>query len=409
MEDKVLWLKRYGNPVSYSTKAVWKDLRGFWPIVKWHHVIWFFQFNPKHAFMMWMAIQGRLMTQDRIKIWKKDDDLKCPLCKKVADSHKHLFYECEYSIKVWKEMRQFMKLDSDYESMVEVIELLEDKASKNKICRVLNRLMLAVVTYFIWQERNGRIFKPESRTKIELYCVIKENIKNKLMSLRIKRSSVLGSLVIELLWSYMLLDGATSCSPPSHCGCGLNVEGEWKVYKTESWYNYTMLATLLSALGFDPRQCITKVQGDDSIIRLNTLIPEELHESFMLRLVELAVYYFNATVNIKKSEIGNTLNGRQVLSYRNHHGIPSRDAIIMLAQFYHTKARDPTPDITMAQAVGFAYASCGNHERVLKVLQEIYCYYQAQGITPNRAGLTHTFGESPDNLLVPEISLDHFP
>nr|GEZ38124.1 hypothetical protein [Tanacetum cinerariifolium] len=92
----------------------------------------------------------------------------------------------------------------------------------------------------------------------------------------------------------------------------------------ESWYNYTMLATLLSALGFDPRQCITKVQGDDSIIRLNTLIPEELHESFMLRLVELAVYYFNATVNIKKSEIGNTLNGRQVLSYRNHHVCKTR-------------------------------------------------------------------------------------
>ncbi|GKB08693.1 RNA-directed DNA polymerase, eukaryota, reverse transcriptase zinc-binding domain protein [Tanacetum coccineum] len=114
IEDKVLWLNRSGAPVPYSTKTMWKDLRGVWPITRWHHVIWFSQLNPKHAFIMWMAIHGKLMTQDRISIWNKDDDLKCPLCKTVVDSHKHLFYECEYSAKVWKDMCKMMKLDRDY-------------------------------------------------------------------------------------------------------------------------------------------------------------------------------------------------------------------------------------------------------------------------------------------------------
>ena len=176
----------------------------------------------------------------------------------------------------------------------------------------------------------------------------------------------------------------------------------------DSWYNYTMLATLLSALGFDPKHCIIKVQGDDSIIRLHTLIPEYKHSDFMEKLVFLAGNYFNAVINVKKSEIANTLNGREVLSYRNHNGLPHRDEITMLAQFYHTKARDPTPEITMAQAIGFAYASCGNHNRVLWVLKDIYQYYKDQGYTPNRAGLTLTFGESPD-FMMPEIPLDHFP
>ena len=176
----------------------------------------------------------------------------------------------------------------------------------------------------------------------------------------------------------------------------------------DSWYNYTMLATILSALGFNPKHCIIKVQGDDSIIRLSTLIPEEMHSSFMDRLVELALYYFNAIINVKKSEVANTLNGREVLSYRNHNGLPHRDEIIMLAQFYHTKARDPTPEITMAQAIGFAYASCANHNRVLWVLKDVYNYYKDLGYIPNRAGLSLTFGESPD-LTMPEIPLDHFP
>nr|CAH2618746.1 RNA-dependent RNA polymerase [Cannabis sativa partitivirus]CAI5383860.1 RNA-dependent RNA polymerase [Cannabis sativa partitivirus] len=176
----------------------------------------------------------------------------------------------------------------------------------------------------------------------------------------------------------------------------------------DSWYNHTMLATILSALGFNPYQCIIKVQGDDSIIRLTVLIPPSEHIKFMEHLVKLANYYFNATINVKKSEIRNTLNGCEVLSYRNHNGYPHRDEITMLAQFYHTKARDPTPEITMAQAIGFAYASCGNHSRVLWVLEDIYNYYHDLGFTPNRAGLTLTFGDSPD-LMVPEIPLDHFP
>jgi len=176
----------------------------------------------------------------------------------------------------------------------------------------------------------------------------------------------------------------------------------------DSWYNYTMLATLLSAIGIDPKKCIIKVQGDDSIVRLEILIPPNAHDSFLNRLQELADYYFKAVISLEKSELNNQLNGCEVLSYRHKHGMPFRDEIVMLAQFYHTKARNPSPEITMAQAIGFAYASCGNHKRVLLVLQDVYEYYKAQGYEPNRAGLSLVFGNSPDSV-VPHYDLSHFP
>nr|AOX47570.1 RNA-dependent RNA polymerase [Ceratobasidium partitivirus] len=176
----------------------------------------------------------------------------------------------------------------------------------------------------------------------------------------------------------------------------------------DSWYNYTMLATLLSALGLDPRTCIIKVQGDDSIIRLGLLLPPNEHEAFLLRLQELADYYFKAVISTDKSEIRNQINGCEVLSYRHQFGMPYRDEIKMLTQFYHTKARNPTPEITMAQAIGFAYASCGNHQRVLLVLKDVYEHYYNQGYTPNRAGLSLVFGDSPD-LVFPKYDLTHFP
>jgi len=176
----------------------------------------------------------------------------------------------------------------------------------------------------------------------------------------------------------------------------------------DSWYNYTMLATLLSALGFNPRQCIIKVQGDDSIVRLCVLLSPDLHDLFLLKLQELADYYFKSVISVDKSEVRNQLNGCEVLSYRHKNGLPFRDEITMLAQFYHTKARNPSPEITMAQAIGFAYASCGNHQRVLDVLSDVYWYYKAQGYEPNRAGLSLVFGNSPD-LVIPHYDLSHFP
>lgn len=176
----------------------------------------------------------------------------------------------------------------------------------------------------------------------------------------------------------------------------------------DSWYNYTMLATLLSAIDLDPKHCIIKVQGDDSIVRLGVLIPANEHELFLNRLAELALEYFDAVINTKKSDISNTLNGCEVLSYRNHNGLPHRDEIAMLAQFYHTKAKQPKPETTMAQAVGFAYASCGNHNRVLWVLKDIYEFYESQGYRPSQAGWSLVFGDSPDRAPIP-FDLESFP
>jgi len=129
---------------------------------------------------------------------------------------------------------------------------------------------------------------------------------------------------------------------------------------------------------------------------------------FLLRMMEVAEFLFAAIISDSKSEVRSSIQGAEVLSYRNNRGIPSRDEISMLAQFYYTRSKDPTPEITMAQCIGFAYASCGNHRRVYDVLEDIYSYYLNQGYEPNPAGLPAVYGTSPDLPSLP-IKLDHFP
>ncbi|GJT07883.1 RNA-directed DNA polymerase, eukaryota, reverse transcriptase zinc-binding domain protein [Tanacetum coccineum] len=83
---------------------------------------------PSHAFVAWLAIQGRLLTWDRILSWNPDAELKCPLSKKCPDSHNHLFFQCDYSMKVWSTMKRKAKmliLPGDWDGIVNTMRVTE--------------------------------------------------------------------------------------------------------------------------------------------------------------------------------------------------------------------------------------------------------------------------------------------
>ncbi|GJZ74377.1 RNA-directed DNA polymerase, eukaryota, reverse transcriptase zinc-binding domain protein [Tanacetum coccineum] len=65
-KDKVYWIDSHNVKKEFSTNQAWHDLRGNSEKVEWHHVIWFSQFQPRHAFILWLASKERLATQDRI-------------------------------------------------------------------------------------------------------------------------------------------------------------------------------------------------------------------------------------------------------------------------------------------------------------------------------------------------------
>nr|UBR58448.1 putative RNA-dependent RNA polymerase [Rhizoctonia solani partitivirus 11] len=177
----------------------------------------------------------------------------------------------------------------------------------------------------------------------------------------------------------------------------------------DSWYNTSILLTILSAMGFKENEVfIIKVQGDDSIIRLGLLIAKSGHARFLELMQHFADHYFGSIISIDKSKMTNNLNECEVLSYSNFNGIPRRDEVKMLAQLYHTKAKFPTPGRTMAQCIGFAYASMGHNIRVLNVLQDVFEYYKRQGYSSDKQGLDDVFGDSPD-MNLPTLDLNEFP
>nr|GEV93513.1 hypothetical protein [Tanacetum cinerariifolium] len=94
--DEMVWKSKKGKMTQFSDKQAYDDLRNHKEEVPWNRLVWFFQNIPKRAFVLWMTIQNKLTTEDKIKKRGSFDMMICPLCQQDMDSHQHLFFQCAY-------------------------------------------------------------------------------------------------------------------------------------------------------------------------------------------------------------------------------------------------------------------------------------------------------------------------
>ncbi|GJT07556.1 putative reverse transcriptase domain-containing protein [Tanacetum coccineum] len=66
IKDKTIWIDKSGKEKMFSVKEAWNAIRVACPKVIWNRHVWFSQCIPRHAFILWVAIKGRLKTLDRI-------------------------------------------------------------------------------------------------------------------------------------------------------------------------------------------------------------------------------------------------------------------------------------------------------------------------------------------------------
>ncbi|GKD36616.1 RNA-directed DNA polymerase, eukaryota, reverse transcriptase zinc-binding domain protein [Tanacetum coccineum] len=86
------------------------------------------------------------------------------------------------------------KLGNADSSMYRVVEKISKKPSNSSIWRILQRLVVSAVVYYIRQERNKRLFQDEKRSIEDLSKSIEENIESMLKSLNVKKSKVVLSV-----------------------------------------------------------------------------------------------------------------------------------------------------------------------------------------------------------------------
>ncbi|GJZ52647.1 hypothetical protein Tco_0607162 [Tanacetum coccineum] len=113
------------------------------------------------------TISPNHVPKDKI-LWQQGMDLKCPFCKACPDTHDH--FSCPYSAIVWKEMKSKGSVAHDCHNLENIVERLAARRLKNNICQIVNKLILSATVYYVWNERNKRIFMKEAKTSKELWC-----------------------------------------------------------------------------------------------------------------------------------------------------------------------------------------------------------------------------------------------
>ncbi|XP_071692649.1 uncharacterized protein [Rutidosis leptorrhynchoides] len=188
-KDRCLWKSKSGKTSNFSVKQDWKDISDDWDDAKWSKLVWFSQCIPRHSFIMWVALHGKLRTRDKFMRVESNENLKCPFCNVCKDNHNHLFFERDYPKVVWHELKSLARLDHAPNLLTDIVPYMLSRPINKSVWSIIQRLVFGACVYCIWQERNLRLYQDKSTPVVALVDYIKNLVRLKLLGLTIKNSN----------------------------------------------------------------------------------------------------------------------------------------------------------------------------------------------------------------------------
>ncbi|XP_056698045.1 uncharacterized protein [Spinacia oleracea] len=88
----------------FRIQKMYKFLHPFGVQVGWKRLICNSHASPKSTFIVWLAVQNKLATKDRLISWHLNIDGTCGLCQLESESLDHLFFSCSYSKEIWRQV-----------------------------------------------------------------------------------------------------------------------------------------------------------------------------------------------------------------------------------------------------------------------------------------------------------------
>ena len=193
--DVVLWVPSASN--TFSTASCWQSLRQTRNLVPWHKIVWFSASIPKASFILWLAIKGKLKTQDRLI--QSSSQLSCLLCGSQMETHNHLFFSCSYTQEIWMSLLMKSEIPYTHHSWNEWVDWMTKNHSGKKFKDIVLKLCFGMAIHSIWMERNNRFHANSFKRPNEVLHAILELIRLRLTSLR-KIHDTLENRSIQTSW-----------------------------------------------------------------------------------------------------------------------------------------------------------------------------------------------------------------
>ena len=101
-EDTISW--RFESSGKYSARSAYDaQFVGTFPHHNWRKV-WKIKAEPKCCFFIWLLLQLKLPTADRIIKRGGQADQICKLCHCRQETHLHMMAKCSYAGRLWRQV-----------------------------------------------------------------------------------------------------------------------------------------------------------------------------------------------------------------------------------------------------------------------------------------------------------------
>ncbi|XP_059295539.1 uncharacterized protein LOC132048869 [Lycium ferocissimum] len=91
---------------SFSIRQMYLKLLGPLPKVNWRRLICSNPYPPKCLFMVFLVVNGKIYTKNRLIKWGMDVGPLRQLCNRADESLNHLFFTCPVAAEMWGKLLQ---------------------------------------------------------------------------------------------------------------------------------------------------------------------------------------------------------------------------------------------------------------------------------------------------------------
>lgn len=151
------------------------------PKVNWYKMIWHKRNSLKYSVYSWLAIMGGLKTAEALRLRNITVNRTCCLCYANDESVSHLYFECPYSFYILTNIISGMKYFLLRPNIQQVFDWIRGNYYDNLEKSNFYKLVVSSVIYYVWRERNNRIFGNNFQYKSTLLLCIKRALAEKVL------------------------------------------------------------------------------------------------------------------------------------------------------------------------------------------------------------------------------------
>ncbi|PKU72054.1 tRNA pseudouridine38/39 synthase [Dendrobium catenatum] len=150
----------------------------------WNRMVWHKRNALKFFVFAWLANVGGLKTADALRIRNIMVPTLCCLCQNGDETLSHLFFECSYSFSILTALIKGMATFLLRPNILQIYDWLNGSFNGNVDVLNFYKLVLSAIIYFLWKERNNRIFGNQILCHTSLPLSIKRAVSEKIFKWR---------------------------------------------------------------------------------------------------------------------------------------------------------------------------------------------------------------------------------